>query len=268
MIRAFYGIEKSPFPPEDIELLAHQQEVYDILEVHSHQGGLCLLMGEPGTGKSAIKDAVCAQDGKLIKVVHIGRTMHTYFNTIKILCHAFRIEPQGTSFALEKKLIEEAYNLKHIGKTLIVIIDDAHLMDMQTLRKLRLLLEDFPKSHNLILVGQPYLMQNISLTVNNDIKSRVTYSTILPKLAPDDMENFILKQLDRTGLPHNTYTQEALNLIVRSCDGILRKVRNLCLSCMVEALRRQRKTIDIDNVNSVLIQPHWRMEKNIRNLQQ
>jgi hypothetical protein len=37
---------------------------------------------------------------------------------------------------------------------------------------------------------------------------------------------------------------------------------------MVEALRRQRKTIDIDNVNSVLIQPHWRMEKNIRNLQQ
>jgi MSHA biogenesis protein MshM len=268
MIRAFYGMEKSPFSPEDIELLTHQQEVFDILEVHSHQGGLCLLMGEPGTGKSAIKDAVCTQDGKLIKVVHIGRTMHTYFNTIKILCHSFKIDSQGTSFALEKKLIEEAYHLKHIGKALIIIIDDAHLMDMQTLRKLRLLFEDFPKSHNLILVGQPYLMQNISLTVNNDIKSRVTYSTILPKLAPDDMENFILKQLDIAGLPHNTYTQEALSLIVRSCDGILRKVRNLCLSCMVEALRRQKKTIDIDNVNSVLIQPHWRMEKNIRNLQQ
>lgn len=268
MIRAFYGIDKSPFSSEDIELLTHQQEVFDILEVHSHQGGLCLLMGEPGCGKSVIKDAVRAQDGKLIQVVHIGRTMHTYFNTIKILCHGFKVEPQGTSFALEKRLIEEAYNLKHIGKTLIVIIDDAHLMEMQTLRKLRLLFEDFPKSHNLILVGQPYLIQNISLAVNNDIKSRVTYSTILPKLAPDDMENFILGQLDKAGLPHNTYTQEALSLIVRSCDGILRKTRNLCLSCMVEALRRQKKTIDIDNVNSVLIQPHHRMEKNIRNLQQ
>ncbi len=36
-------------------------------------------------------------------------------------------------------------------------------MEMQNLRKLRLLLEDFPKNHNLILVGQPYLIQNISL---------------------------------------------------------------------------------------------------------
>ena len=268
MIRAFYGIEKSPFSAENIELLTHQQEVLDILEVHSHQGGLCLLMGAPGTGKSAIKDAVCAQDGKRIKVVHIGRTMHTYFNTIKILCHAFQIEPQGTSFALERRLIEEAYNLKHIGKILIVVIDDAHLMEMQNLRKLRLLFEDFPKSHNLILVGQPYLIQNISLAVNNDIKSRVTYSTILPKLGPDDMENFILAQLDKAGLPHNTLTQEALGLIVRSCDGILRNTRNLCLSCMIEALRRQRKTIGIDTVNSVLIQPHWRIEKNIRNLHQ
>ena len=87
-------------------------------------------------------------------------------------------------------------------------------------------------------------------------------------MGPDDMENFILAQLDKAGLPHNTLTQEALGLIVRSCDGILRNTRNLCLSCMIEALRRQRKTIGIDTVNSVLIQPHWRIEKNIRNLHQ
>jgi len=37
---------------------------------------------------------------------------------------------------------------------LVTIIDDAHLMSMENLRKLRLLLEDFPKNHNLILIGQ------------------------------------------------------------------------------------------------------------------
>ncbi len=79
------------------------------------------------------------------KSFYIGRTMYTYFNTIKILCHGFKIEPQGTSFTLEKRLIEETYNLKHIGKILIVIIDDAHLMEMQNLRKLRLLFEKFPQ---------------------------------------------------------------------------------------------------------------------------
>ena len=37
---------------------------------------------------------------------------------------------------------------------LVPIIDDAHLMPADCLRKLRLLCEDFPRSHNLVLIGQ------------------------------------------------------------------------------------------------------------------
>jgi type II secretory pathway predicted ATPase ExeA len=263
MIRALYGIEVNPFTIDQITLLPHQQEVFDIIEVHSHQGGLCLLMGEPGTGKTIIKDAINQQAAKNTRMVNVGRTLHTYFNTVKILCHAFKVDPGGTAFAIEKRLIEEAYSLKSTGKNLIMIIDDAHLMDMQTLRKLRLLFEDFPKNHNILLVGQPQLLTNINLRVNDDIKSRVTYSAILPKLNADDIESFILRELDTAGLPHNTFTEDALSLIFRSCDGILRKARNLCLSCLIEAVRSRKKTIGIDNVNRVLIQPHWRMEKDI-----
>jgi len=74
------------------------------------------------------------------------------------------------------------------------------------------------------------------------------------------MQAFILAELDRIGLGHNTFTQGALDLIVRSADGVLRKTRNLCLACMLQAVRAAEKTIDIDNVNRVLIQPHWRKE--------
>lgn len=55
MIRSYFGIEKNPFTIEEITLLTHQQDILDILEVHSQQGGLCLLLGEPGTGKTVIK---------------------------------------------------------------------------------------------------------------------------------------------------------------------------------------------------------------------
>lgn len=112
------------------------------------------------------------------------------------------------------------------------------------------------------------MIHNIALKVNDDIKSRITYSTILPKLNSDDMEFFILKELDTAGLTHNTFTEDALALIIRSCDGILRKTRNLCLSCMIETIRAQKKTIGIDNVNSVLIQPHHRIEKDINHFLQ
>lgn len=266
MIQAFFGIDRIPFLIDEINLLDHQQEIFDILKVHAYQGGLCLLMGEPGTGKTVIKNAIKQSADKTSLVVNIGRTLHTYVNTIKILCHAFNIEHSGSSFKCEKRLIEEAYSLNNLGKTLIVIIDDAHLMEMQTLRRLRLLFEDFPKNHNSILIGQTQLIHNMALKVNEDIKSRVTYSTILKKLNPDDMERFITKELDVAGLPHNIFTENALSLVIRSSDGILRKARNLALSCMVEAVRSRKKTIDIDNVNRVLIQPHWRIEKDIEHI--
>jgi len=175
----------------------------------------------------------------------------------------FKIEDSGSSFTCEKRLIEEAYNLISIGKALIVIINDVHLMEIQTLIKLRLLFEKFPENQNIILAGQPQLIHNMALKVNEDIKSRVTYSTILKKMNPDDMEVFMLKELDQAGLPHNTFAQDALSLVIRSCEGILRKARNLCLSCMIEAVRFRNKIIGIDNVNRVLIQPHRRIEKDI-----
>jgi len=258
MIRSFYGIDKNPFSLDNLSLLTSQQDIYDTLKVHSQQGGLCLVLGVPGTGKSVIKESLKQNADKRTLVVTVARTLHTYVNTIKILCQAFHIDHDGLPFKCEKRLIEEAFSLNQQGNTLVIIIDDAHLMDTHTLRKLRLLFEDFPKNHNTILIGQPELLNNISLNVNQDIKSRVTYSTITRKLNPDDMQSFILSQLDRINLGHNTFSEDALALIVRSADGVLRKARNLSLSCMLEAVRSRNKTIDLDNVNSVLIQPHWR----------
>ena len=73
------------------------------------------------------------------------------------------------------------------------ILDDAHLMDMADQRKLRLLFEDFPKNHNLILIGRPNLLANLDLGVNQDIKSRITYSVITKRLNADDMTDFMLR---------------------------------------------------------------------------
>lgn len=265
-IRSFFGISDDPFNTDNITLLKHQQEVYDILKVHSYQGGFCLLMGEPGTGKTAIKDSIKQNADKQIMIISVARTLHTYINTIKMLCNAFNIEFQGTPFKCEKRLIEEAYSLYRSRKMLIIIIDDAHLMEMNTLRKLRLLFEDFPKNYNIILIGQPSLLFNMSLKVNEDIKSRVTYSTTMHKLSSDDIKKFIFSQLDLVKLGHNIFTEDALSLIARSSDGIIRKARNLSLSCMLNAVQKQKKSIDIDIVNSVLIQPHWRAQNDLHNL--
>ena len=73
----------------------------------------------------------------------------------------------------------------------------------------------------------------------------------------------VRSEFGRGQLGHNTFTRPAVDLIVRSADGVLRKARNLCVACMIEAVRAANKTIDIDNVNRVLLQPHWRKESDL-----
>lgn len=163
-------------------------------------------------------------------------------------------------------LIEAAWKVNSDGKMLVPIIDDAHLMDVECLRKLRLLFEDFPKNHNLVLIAQPQLMHKLYLTVNEDIRSRVTYSVKVPRLNPDDMKAFIFAQLDRIKLGHNTFSEDAVELVVRSSEGILRRTRNLCISAMLETVRDRLQVVGLDQVNRVLMQPHWRKDHDLEAL--
>ncbi|MEK7994233.1 MAG: hypothetical protein AAB403_10555 [Planctomycetota bacterium] len=71
------------------------------------------------------------------------------------------------------------------------------------------------------------------------------------------MTAFLYAQLDLVGMGHNTFTEDAVALIVRSSDGILRRTRNLCISAMLEAVRDRKQVIGIEQVNNVLRQPHW-----------
>ncbi len=190
----------------------------------------------------------------------INRTLHSYHNTLRILCQAFQIQFEGQDHRCERLLVEEAFRIHRSNKLLVPIIDDAHLMPTESLRRLRLLFEDFPASHNLVLIGQPQLMQSLALTINEEIRSRITYSVVLPRLAPEAIEAFLLAQMDRAGLGHNTFTAESMALIIRSGDGLLRRTRNLCLSALIEAVRDQTRIVDLKQVNRVLLQPHWRKD--------
>ena len=258
MLRSHFGIQRHPFDHEDLQLLPHQQEVLDILLVHSQQGGLCLLLGEPGSGKSTLKEALCHHDPKRLVTPSVNRTLHTYHNTLRILCAAFQIDFAGRDHHCERQIVTEAFRLHRTGRMLVPIIDDAHLMPGDCLRKLRLLCEDFPRSHNLVLIGQPPLLQTLQLAINEEVRSRITYSVSLPRLGPEAIEAFFLSELDRCGLGHNVFTPDALALIVRSGEGLLRRTRNLALACLIEAVRAQTRTVDLPHVNRVLIQPHWR----------
>lgn len=262
MITALFGVTKEPFNRSDLTLLPQQKKILDIIKIHSQQGGFSVIIGNPGVGKSVLREHIeNLQQERDITVVSCSRTLHTYLNILKQLAESFKIEVPVRD--LEKELISNAFNHIRDRKTLYILIDEAHLLDMQVLRKLRLLFERFPKKHNLILFGQRDLLYYLSMNVNQDIKSRITYSENISPLNDDDLERYIVKELEAVRMGINTFDSAAIELIIRSAQGNLRLSRNLCYGSLIEACRETKKIVTISHVNSVLVQPHWRSHEEL-----
>jgi MSHA biogenesis protein MshM len=257
MIQSHFGITRAPFTLDEQPLLEGQKDILEHLRVHCHQRGLCIVAGAPGTGKTILRKAF-AQSGDRRVCPRITRTMHTYSNTLRILCASLAIEYQGGDLKCERQVIEQAHALHRQGKAIALTIDDAHLMPPPHLRKLRLLLEDTPGNYAVILFAQTELLARLALAVNEDLRSRVSYSAFLRPLAPEDIEAFILRELDRCGLAHSRIDTAALHLIAASCGGILRHAVNLTTAALIQTVRTQTTTTTTAHVNTALMQPHWR----------
>lgn len=262
MIKAIFGIKQEPFSGSNLKLLPQQQQIIEIIKIHSQLGGFSVVIGDPGVGKSVIREHV-EQLGKQrdTVVASFSRTMHTYFNILKQLAESFQINVPMK--ALEKELIQVAYNHVRDQKTLYTVIDEAHLLDMTVLRKLRLLFDRFPKKHNLVLLGQRDLLYYLSMMANADIKSRITYSQTLLPLNDSDLEQYIVHELEAVRMGVNTFDSAAIELIIRSAQGNLRLCCNLCYGSLIETCRNNKRSVAISHVNDVLVQPHWRSHEEL-----
>lgn len=262
MINAIWGITTPPFKREKRPLLPQQKDIVDIIKIHAQQGGFSVIIGEPGVGKTVLREHIeTLNKERKCCVVSCSRTLHTYRHITWQLAESFKLETSEKK--IETDLIQAAFSHIRERKTLYILIDEAHLLDLVVLRKLRLLFERFPKNYNLVLFGQPELLHYLSLSTNTDIKSRITYSATIKPLNDDDIGDYIIKELEYAKMGVNTFDEGALALIIRSSEGNLRLCRNLCLASLIEAARETKKIVTITHVNNVLVQPHWRSHEEL-----
>lgn len=263
IITSTFGIKKEPFNSQTPTLLPSQQKIFDIIKSHASYGGFSLIIGEPGVGKTVIKNTVeQLAESKEVVCASISRTMHTYGNILTQIADTLGIDDHRFS-KLEKAILEAAYVCQKQRKTLYTIVDEAHLLDMDVMRKLRLLFDKFPKNHNLIFIAQSELMYRLTLRANTDIKSRITYSVALKKLTDEDLLAFVKQELESVGLGLQIYTESAINSVIRYAEGNLRACKNLVRGSLVNACRESKKQVSINHVNEVLMQPHWRSHDDI-----
>ena len=139
---------------------------------------------------------------------------------------------------------------------LVCVLDEAHLLDKDTLEEFRFLLNyrfDSMSPMSLILVGQTELWdEKLRLQRYAAIRQRIEVNCVIPHLDRAETERYIRSHLEYAEGPTEVFTMKAVDIIAKESAGIPRVINRICEKSLMFAFQQQRKIVDDYMVSFVL----------------
>lgn len=133
-------------------------------------------------------------------------------------------------------------------KKVVCVLDEAHLLEKETLEEFRFLLNykfDSMSPMAVVLVGQTELWDNkLKLQRYAAIRQRIDMYCVLPHLDRSETEQYIKSQIAYSGCAQELFTDKALDEIYRSSTGISRMINRVCEKCLMYAAQQQKRLVD------------------------
>lgn len=242
-----FGLSCAPFSltPDTRFFYAHEscRIALNTLAVAIHSGeGFTKITGEVGTGKTVL----CR---KLLSLLRQNYTLvyipNPYMDPQTLLC-AIASElgmayPENIS---QHQLVRGLgmFIINHYAqqrRPIIICIDDAHVMSVETLEALRVLSNIETQQRKLIqlvLFGQSELDQTLNKPESRQLKQRISFSYILTALKGKNIHHYIDFRLNIAGYHGKPlFTTMALRRLARASGGLLRVINILAHKAMMSA---------------------------------
>jgi len=257
---AWYGFKHYPFDKEiktvdSIETVIFR-ETLARLDYMKRRGGVMLLTGDPGVGKTmATRCFANTLNDNLFKVLY---TPLSTLNRSDILRHinallglTNRFSKSGNFQQIQNELLDCR---EQRGQTVVLIIDEAHLLKTGPLEEIRLLTNFKMDSFDpfvLVLSGQSDLKRTMDYAVMEPLNQRIRMRYHMTGLSGEDTVNYIARRLKWAGCPAPLFKDEALEAIHEYSYGIPRLIGNICEEALTYAMFCDKKTVDADMVLKV-----------------
>ncbi|MGD9189334.1 MAG: AAA family ATPase [Desulfobacteraceae bacterium] len=241
----FFNLKGSPFSitpdPEFLFLSETHRSVLEKIQygIQSRMGFM-LLTGEVGTGKTTLCRALLDHLQDRIQTVYV---INPSLNGLELL--AGILDDLGVSYperASKKALIDRLnrYLLENEEKSpVVIIVDDAQTMPLETLEDLRLLsnLEtDKTKLLQMLLVGQPELLTQLDQPDMRQLKQRVAVNCHLDYLGLDEVGGYIERRLFIAGNQGQIrFASKVIRQIHKQSGGVPRMINKICDMALIAA---------------------------------
>jgi type II secretory pathway predicted ATPase ExeA len=261
MYEEFFGMDKTPFlnsiPTDNLYMSPMLDEVLGRLNYAAANRLFALVTADVGCGKTtAIRKFTDTLSPDEYQVLYLADSKLTPRWFYKGLLEQLGIESKFYRGDARRQLHKQLEVIRGVwNKTVVTIIDEAHLLEKETLEEIRFMLNfkmDSQSPMALILVGQNELWDKLKLQRYTAIRQRIDIKCELTQMDRSLMGEYISSHLNYAGGMQEIFTDKAADEIYRYSAGAARAVNKVCTHALMYSCQRAKKLIDDHMIRTVI----------------
>ena len=259
MYEEYFGLSRPPFKiSPDTSLFFEGGKRGDILGALVYAvdrgEGIVKVVGEVGSGKTMLCRMLQLKLPKTVEIIYIGNPSVSAEDILFVIAHELELHASKDASKHEVMHMLHDYLLqRHIeNKQVVLFIEEAQGMPLETLEEIRLLSNLETDDHKLlqiILFGQPELDENLSNKSIRQLRERITHNFNLAPLTHAEIHeylNFRMREVGYTG--PEIVTQGLAKRIEKYSHGLLRRVNIIADKILLSAFSESTHSLESRHV--------------------
>jgi type II secretory pathway predicted ATPase ExeA len=268
----FYGFRSEPFhvtPDASLVYLSEQhREAIGVMEYGLRERkGFIVLTGEVGVGKTTVlRHSLRRLDPDAAAIVYVVQPALSPRQLMALVWQELAEDPDTTNVPwigdmgeVIRRLLFRLKELHDDGKIIVIVIDEAQTMPVETLESLRLLsnLEtDKQKFVQIVLAGQPELEDKLERHELRQLNQRIAVRARLRELDRAESLAYVAYRLRMAaGRAVEPFDKGALRYIVGAAGGNPRRLNIFCDNALINGLGHRATTVT-RRIAAEAIEPH------------
>lgn len=272
MYASYYKLKKEPFhiTPDPAFLFlsdSHKEALASIIYGVGNRKGFVLITGEVGVGKTTIIRSYLEEaDRSKTKILYVFNSNVTFRGLLKTIYREMGlIELTDDIVELVNQLHYTLIEEYRKGNTIVLIIDEAQNMPVETLENMRMLSNLETSTDKLIQIvfsGQPEFERKLECKELRQLKQRIAVKATIRPLTPEESRAYIKHRLTRAKAENTAlFTDGALKKIIGEARGIPRIINIICANAFMTALGYRQERVTTKIVTEVIADLYGRKKK-------
>jgi len=245
MYTTHFGLHQAPFSitpnPAFFYSGNSRGEMLDaLLYAVEHGEGIIKVTGEVGSGKTMLCRMLESELPEHIDAIYLVNPSLGPQEVLYAIAAELGLDPGGRrNDEVLRQLNGELIKRHSEGRQVVLLVEEAQAMPLDTLEEVRLLTNLETAQHKLlqiVLFGQPELDDHLRLPRMRQLSERITHSFFVPPMPPDQVADYLdfrLRAAGYRGAP--LFSREAIKLINKVSQGIVRRVNILADKALMSA---------------------------------